>query len=244
MNKKIFIVSDIHGYYTELMKALEQAGFDRENENHVFISCGDLFDRGTENAKVYAFVQSLQRKILIKGNHEDMLSRILKEGNITDTDISNGTDVTVAELFGEDSIDAYGNFKTTAHTEKIREVMDFLDSMLNYYETECYVFTHGWLPIVFEGRYPKIDPSWRDVSDEEWNEARLLEWQQLYDVKALLDGKTIVCGHRASFLGHMFDCFREPDCSEPFYGEGMIAIDAGTVRSGRVNVLVIEESGN
>jgi hypothetical protein len=33
---------------------------------------------------------------------------------------------------------------------------------------------------------------------------------------------------------------REPDCSEPFYGNGIVAIDAGTVRSGRVNVFITE----
>lgn len=243
MKKTLFIASDIHGYYTELMKALKQAGFDSENENHVFVSCGDLFDRGSENAKVYSFVKGLKRKILIKGNHEDMLAQILKKGIITETDVANGTDMTVAEFFGEDSIDAYGNFHKTEHTEKVCEIMNFLDSMLNYYETERYVFTHGWLPIVFEGRYPTINPFWRTVSDEEWEEeVHLLEWHQLYEVRALLAGKTIVCGHRPARLGHMFDSFREPDCSEPFYGEGMIAIDAGTVRSERVNVLVIEES--
>ena len=245
MNKKIFAVTDVHGHFSELMAALNEAGFDRENENHIFLSCGDLFDRGTENAKVYAFVRNLPRKILIKGNHEDMLSLILNQGKITTTDVFNGTDITVAELFGEDSIDAYGILDKTAHIEKIDEVNDFLDSMVNYYETGNYVFTHGWLPIIFDGHYPKINPSWRNVPDSEWvDEVHLLEWQQLYDVNALLEGKTIVCGHRPARLGNMFDDFREPDCSEPFYGKGMIAFDAGTVRSGRVNVLVIDESEN
>ncbi|MBR7161223.1 MAG: hypothetical protein IKD07_02285, partial [Clostridia bacterium] len=188
----------------------------------------------------------LQRKILIKGNHEDMLAQILKQGRITGTHVSNGTDYTVAELFGEASIDAYGDFDRGAYAEKLGELRDFLDSMLNYYETERYVFTHGWLPIVIEGEYPRfrpvINPQWRNVPDSEWEEeTRLLEWQQLYPAKAMLDGKTIVCGHRASFLAHVFDPSREHDDSTPFYGDGMIAIDAHTVRSGRVNVIVIDE---
>ena len=243
MNQKIFVVSDVHGHYTEMMEALRLAGFDEKNEEHIFLSMGDLFDRGTENGKVYSFVKALPRKILLKGNHEDMLCRILREGNVTEADRANETDVTVKELFGEDSIDADGYFDRNAHLEKVSELLDFVGSMMNYYETEKYVFTHGWLPIVFEGRYPSVDQCFREASDEAWTEARLLEWQQLYDVRALLTGKTIVCGHRPSRLGYMFDSFREPDCSEPFYGEGMVAIDAGTVRSKRVNVLVIEEVG-
>ena len=51
----------------------------------------------------------------------------------------------------------------------------------------------------------------------------------------------MVVGHRPAELGRMFDPFREPDLSEPFYGKGMIAIDAYTVRSGRVNVLIAEQ---
>lgn len=238
MSKTLFVVSDIHGHYTEMMKALDRVGFDEKNEDHIFVSCGDLFDRGEENLRVYDFVRGLQRKILIRGNHEDMLSHTLKRGSITGTEVCNGTDITVTQMLGEDAVDANGCFDTTAHAAKIEEITAFIDSMVNYYETERYVFTHGWLPLSFEAHRVYISRSWRNASDSEWEEARLLEWQQTYSVGAVLDGKTIVCGHRPARLGYMFDSAREPDCSEPFYGEGIVAIDAGTVRSGRVNVLV------
>ena len=243
MNKKLFVAADIHGYFTALKKALDDAGFDEKNEDHVFVSCGDLFDRGDENTLVYEFVKGLPRKILVRGNHEDMLYQTLMRGNISETDRWNETDVTVAQILGEDAVDANGCFDVSAHAEKIHDLKEFIDSMVNYLESDKYVFTHGWLPIAFEGRRPYIAHTWRDASEAEWAEARLLEWQQLYSVGALVDGKTIVCGHRPARLAHMFDSLREPDCSEPFYGRGMIAIDAGTVRSGRVNVLVVEVSG-
>ena len=111
----------------------------------------------------------------------------------------------------------------------------------DYYETDEYVLTHGWVPIILEDRTPIIVPDWRDASSIEWGEARWLPWQQLYETNAKLEGKTIVCGHRPARMGVMFDQSREPDDSSIFYGEGMIAIDAGTVVSGRVNVLVIKE---
>ncbi|MBQ9745218.1 MAG: metallophosphoesterase [Clostridia bacterium] len=241
MKRKLFVASDIHGHYAELMRALENAGFDKDNEEHIFVSCGDLFDRGRENLRVYGFVKALERKILIRGNHEDMLLDVFKRGKITVTEVYNGTDVTLEELIGEDAIDANGRFDKMAHAAKIREMTDFIASMEDYFETENYVFTHGWLPIAFDERFPHVSESWRSASAEEWKDARFLEWQQLYNVGALLAGKTIVCGHRPARMGAMFDSSREPDCSEPFYGDGMIAIDAGTVRSGRVNVLVIEE---
>ena len=62
----------------------------------------------------------------------------------------------------------------------------------------------------------------------------------MYAADAMLEGKVIVCGHRATYIAHLFDESRATDCSDIFYGDGVIAIDAGTYRTGRVNVLVIE----
>jgi serine/threonine protein phosphatase 1 len=240
MSKKIFAVSDVHGHYSEMMSALCDAGFDADNADHVFISCGDLFDRGTENVRVYDFVKNLKHKILIRGNHEDMLRLALSNGRITGTDIYNGTDISIAEFLREEP-DENGFINKEAHADMVDELLSFIDSMDDYYETDNYVFTHGWLPIVFDDDdMPAINPCWRNSTPDEWKYARFLEWHQLYDAKAMLDGKTIVCGHRPARLGILFDMMREPDCSEPFYGNGIVAIDAGTVRSGRVNVFTTE----
>ena len=242
MGKKLFVVSDVHGHYTKMIKALDEAGFDPKNEKHVFISCGDLFDRGDENAEVYEFVKGLSRKILLRGNHEDNLVNALKRGHLTQDDVDNGTHITVSQLIGNDALDSERRLNVSMYGEKIEELISFIEIMADYYETEEYVFTHGWLPITFEDRTPRVDSSWRDVPREEWiQEAHVLEWQQLYSVGAVLKDKTLVVGHRPCEMGRMFDPFREPDLSEPFYGDGMIAIDAYTVKSGRVNVLVVEQ---
>ena len=37
--KKYFVVADIHSFYDEFMKALNDAGFDINNEDHILISC-------------------------------------------------------------------------------------------------------------------------------------------------------------------------------------------------------------
>ena len=87
---------------------------------------------------------------------------------------------------------------------------------------------------------PVINPCWRQTDAEGWAHARWLEWQQLYGAGAVLKAKTIVCGHRAARMGYQYDLARDPDCNEPFYGDGVIAIDGNTVRSGIVNVLVLK----
>ena len=210
------------------------------NEKHIFVCLGDLFDRGRENHAVYSYVKGLKHKILIKGNHEDSLLRILTEGKLIPDDFSNETDVTVKELLGNRAIDSNGIIDTSRHKEKIDELLMFITDMRDYYETEGYIFTHGWLPIIIDGRMPRLVEDFRDASESEWIEARLLGWHEVFAAGAVLDGKTIVCGHRPARLGYLFDDTRERDLCEPFFGEGVIAIDAGTVRSGVVNVLVIE----
>ena len=236
----LFVVSDVHGHYTELMEALSKAGFDKDNPTHYFVSCGDLFDRGTENARVYEFVTSLRRKFLIKGNHEDMLYNALDRGYITRNDAYNGTDITILEFLGGKSVDANGKINIKDNEEKVRKLKSFIDYMRNYYENERYIFVHGWVPVIFnEGNKPIANEKYRYATDYEWGDTRWYEWQQFYDAGATLKDKIIVCGHRPAYLGRMFDESRDPDCSEIFYGDGMIAIDALTYRSGKVNVLVI-----
>ena len=46
--KKYFVVSDIHGCYDELIKALNEVGFDETNPSHYLIDCGDFYDRGEQ----------------------------------------------------------------------------------------------------------------------------------------------------------------------------------------------------
>ena len=79
---KYFITADVHGYFSILESALNSAGFDRNNSEHFFVSLGDLLDRGPEPRECLQFVNSLDRKILIRGNHEDLMEEIV--GNIYD----------------------------------------------------------------------------------------------------------------------------------------------------------------
>ena len=54
--------------------------------------------------------------------------------------------------------------------------------------------------------------------------------------------KTLICGHMPTFLAGSHDPARADDDAGIFYGNGMIAIDAGTRDTHRVNVLVLEET--
>ena len=76
---KFFVISDVHSFYTPMKEALDAAGFDPDDEDHWLISCGDNFDRGSESVEVLRYLRRLQRKILIKGNHELLWRSIVLE---------------------------------------------------------------------------------------------------------------------------------------------------------------------
>lgn len=238
MKKKIFAISDVHGYAHAMIDALNEAGFESGNENHLLVCLGDCFDRGDGNEEVLSYLEKVPNKVLIRGNHEDMLLDTLRRGLDT-TDLANGSDLTISELFGEESVDAFGNI--TPPPEKLARVMRFIDSMLDYFETEHYVFVHGWVPIDAMTNPVSVLSDWRSAGKEEWTDARFLEWQQTYKKHLTIPGKVIVCGHRPAGLGHYFDPSRFATDHTTFFGDGVVAIDAYTYRTGFVNVFVVED---
>lgn len=241
--KRIFAVSDIHGHYTILKAALDEAGFNPEDDKHLLVVCGDLFDRGRENRKVYDFVRKLKNKVLVCGNHDERLLHIIQDKRINLCDIHNGTEVTVEEFFGAGIIGAWGELTFPKHGRMAGNLRRLIGTMADYYETEHYIFVHGWVPTTENERgEPELLADWRNADKAKWSEARFLGWNSLYGVNDMIPEKTIVCGHRPTRLAYTFDPSRELADSGIYYGENMIAIDVGTIRSGRVNVLVIEDS--
>ena len=83
-----------------MIKALNERGFDGENQDHIFVSLGDLLDRGPDPIKCLEFVNNLpkNRKILIRGNHEDLMEEALERGEFWAHDIHNGTDITCLKI--------------------------------------------------------------------------------------------------------------------------------------------------
>lgn len=236
-NKQFFVVSDIHGHYTLLKEALEKVGFDNENENHILICCGDYFDRGNENFEVLKFFERLKHKVLLRGNHEDLLLKLLQTGKVQPHNYINGTLITLENFFGKYSIDPTDDtICFSGKSRMIDRVCEFIEETVNYFETDKYVFVHGWLPDKAE------TPAERQkVSDAAWEKSRWIKWTEKYNGEKVLSDKILICGHMPTFYASRFDSNRLNDCSDIFYGNGLIAIDAGTYDSKKINVLIIED---
>lgn len=235
--KKLFVVSDVHGHYSILKAALDRAGFDPDNAAHLLVCCGDYFDRGDENVQVLHFFERLEHKVLLRGNHEDMLLELLTTGKMLPHQFINGTRSTLANFFGAHCLNPLDHtVDFTGQSGMVDRLCAFIGQTVDYYETEHYVFVHGWLP-----EKAKTARDRADADPEAWVRARCLGWiDQYYGYRPLPD-KTLICGHIPTFCFSEYDGLPNEYGDTIFYGNGIIAIDAGTFDSKRINILVLEE---
>lgn len=251
-----YAVADVHGFYEELKSALDEAGYFCDPEPHKLVVCGDLFDRGPSAVAMQEFIAEELEKdnaILIRGNHEDLMEDLVDNlahmPDLLDSHhATNGTVDSLLQLTEMPLLDVYyypalaqGKMRHTPFFKKI------LPAMRNYYETENYIFVHGWIPARPIGAYysPRSFqplPDWRNCGEKEWREARWFNGMHAWACGVREAGKTVVCGHRSAAFGHWEFEGRKDDFT-PFREEGILAIDACTVVSGRVNCVVLHENG-
>ncbi len=259
----LFAVSDVHGYYDETIKALTEAGFFDSDENRLVV-VGDALDRGEQPNETVDFLLGLHgqgRLVYIYGNHEELFYDCLQEiaaggiGRIASGashHYHNRTFHTLVRLSGLSLNEAilYPD-RLVARVKASDYYRLLLPSAVNYYETEKYVFCHGWIPLdvrivdmtaVFSYR-----ADWRDADEVEWHKARWRNGMEMCCMRGVKEpGKTVVCGHWNCSWGHARVseiCSERGDdaITTPFYADGIIAIDACTARWRRVNCIKIEE---
>jgi hypothetical protein len=259
----LFAVSDIHGYYDETIKALSEAGFFESDENRLVV-VGDALDRGTQPNEMVDFLLGLHRQgrlIYIYGNHEELFYNCLQEiaaGRIgmiasgMSHHYNNRTFHTLVALSGMSINEAILYPEELVARVKASDFYRLLlPTAINYYETEKYIFCHGWIPLDIEivdmMAVYSYNPDWRDADENEWHKARWRNGMEMCCMRGIKEkGKTIVCGHWNCSWGHARIsgiCSERGDdaVTTPFYADGIIAIDACTARWGRVNCIRIEE---
>lgn len=249
---KFFVTSDIHSAYTPLVNALNDRGFNPNNEDHWLVVCGDAFDRMGESNEVLHFLMSLKRKILVKGNHDILLEELCMREFPYSHDISNGTKKTVDDIGGA----GYGIPFDECCQTTWNKTAAYRGLLQNYFETKNYIFVHSWIPTNVEydgaskpwyttGKRSTWMEDWRNANDVEWEEAMWGNPFARWDQGLNKTGKTMVVGHWHCSTGHKMagHCDDEFEYAiwEPFYGDGIIAIDRCVAHTGELNVIVIED---
>lgn len=247
---KYFVLSDIHGFFKEFMDALIKAGYDKNDKNHCLVILGDLLDRGREPLACLEFVNSIppERKILIRGNHEDLMDEMLARGEYLSHDIHNGTFRTVVDLFK--SVEVPSIFY---QMQRYEPWIKYEESLVDYAEVGDYIFVHGWVPTWRENSSAKTrivlgKDFW---TPQAWRDARWTNGMEAWRYGSRFPNKTIVCGHwhcswgwsnirqeRKEFPQKNSSKFAES--FEPFVDDGIIAIDSCVAYTGFINCVVLD----
>ncbi len=260
--KKLFIFGDAHSYFDILMTALDEAGYDKENPDHILVSLGDLCDRGEQSKEILEFINSIpgDRKICIAGNHECLMERMIRRGVPTLHDEHNCTLLTAEQLTGETGDEAVLSMQNCDLWN------DYRKDWVWCAELNDMIFVHGWIPCdtTLTKNGLLLDATYR----ENWRESKPFDYERAAWINGMLawymgikePGKTIYCGHWHTSWGHanlhgdgkefqervetsyvMEDGRTWPYVRfDPFEDEGIVAVDACTVVSDKVNVVVRE----
>lgn len=250
--KKYFVISDIHGHYTIMKKDLFKAGYRKTNPDHILIVCGDLFDRGRENKKVFDFITSLpkSRVVLIRGNHEDLLEELVNRGYPKFFDIKNKTLNTiyqiVSEYYPNDNLVGDDIIRAFVKTDFYKFISN-KSNWVDWYELGKFIFVHSFIPLKDHAGTSSYSQNWRTESTarerylSRWGNPAKLYKEGLFKEEEK-NGKILVCGHwHTNELYEILDKdFSKTFC--PIYrSPHFIGIDACTSVTYRVNVLVIDE---
>ena len=78
-------------YFKEMFCDRVAASKIYQGKNYTDAHPFNYFDRGNENVEVLKFFERLQNKVLLRGNHEDLLLKLLQTGKVLPHHYINGT---------------------------------------------------------------------------------------------------------------------------------------------------------
>lgn len=271
MIKKYFIVSDVHSYYNVMVDALAKAGYNKDNPNHYLVFNGDIFDRGDGTLQLYNLVRNHKTNnvILIRGNHEQLMTECIERGEFFSHDWSNGTARSVCTIaLGrefKDNLDIYNQKIDPWGCCQIAKEMGVVkwinsDNWLNYLEIGPYIITHSFIPLDVHGLikpsrafydsvnyystpYPYFDymDNWRtEATPRDWAGCT---WGNPYTLYK--QGWFAHEEENGKYLisGHWgtSDYWNNWDKHDAFQNEHFIGLDATTALSHQINVAIITE---
>jgi serine/threonine protein phosphatase 1 len=208
MSGRLIAIGDIHGCKAAL-EAIWQA--IQPEPNDTVVTLGDYVDRGPDTKGVIDCLinyASQCKLVTLQGNHEEMMLNVVKHKQPPYRWLQYG---------GVDTLDSYGfvgDLKVIPQSH-----LDFLDSMVDYYESDGHIFVHA-----------NYDPA----LPMDQQSIHHLRWLKLTEVtpRPHNSGKRMILGHTHDRDGQILDLGHLVCIDTYCYGGGWLT--AMDVKTGQV----------
>lgn len=258
---KFFVVSDVHGHYSELRRALKRAGFKVTEPSHKLVVVGDSFDRGSESYELYKWLSKLIKKgkaIVLRGNHTYFFESVLNKTERGFNFQHNGLDKTIDSFmhqtrafemfllfnnleYNQESFDKFISHVSDSIQKEFPTIKEEIEALPDYFETQNYIFTHG---IIFNNQ------DFRNTPTSYWRKEN--HWAKPEDYATgywNMTGKTIVVGHldtetikRALKRREHLELVQDKPYHTLYVKQfDTFFLDGCTILTKRINVLIVED---
>ncbi|MGH1330297.1 MAG: metallophosphoesterase [Paracoccaceae bacterium] len=182
-----YVIGDIHGQIDMLKSAHARIAEDRKrigDEEAPIIHLGDLVDRGPESAGVIDLLltgaQNGKPWITLKGNHDRMFSRFLRQGIHHDARITSGLSWLDPRLGGTETLQSYGvpSSETAPQEAQALAAKSIPETHLNFIESLPLTYEAGPLLFVHAGIKPNIPLRSQEEDDLIWIRQGFLDHQE------------------------------------------------------------------
>ena len=203
--KRIFIISDLHGYYNLFLEFIKKVDLQKDD---LLINLGDSCDRGSQSyelyLKYYEMIKEGYNILHILGNHEDMILTAID--TLDESDIEHWY-----RNNGETTIESFCNVtglskKDFFDKEKNKFLIDFLSTFPTLIISDKSIFVHA-------AYNPDLLPEKQEEYFLIWNRQNF--WDRNFT------GKAIYFGHTPS---------KKDDNTIVYYPNNCTCIDLGTYR--------------
>ena len=178
--KRIFIISDLHGYYNLFLEFIKKVDLQKDD---LLINLGDSCDRGSQSYELYLKYYEMIKKgyniLHILGNHEDMILTAID--TLDESDIEHWY-----RNNGETTIDSFCNVtglskKDFFDKEKNKFLIDFLSTFPTLIISDKSIFVHA-------AYNPDLLPEKQEEYFLIWNRQNF--WDRNFTGKAIYFGHT------------------------------------------------------
>lgn len=215
---RTLLISDIHGYYDEMVSCLNNASFNPETDKLIFL--GDICDRGTKTLECIQYFNTLPNKVCLMGNHDLWLMYWLKQELHSRRQMdSMETAHWINTQGGRSTLDSINK-------ENYEFVLNFLENMLPYYTIQRDLFVHG-------GIYHKSKAEDNNLESIAWNRDMIKEarYHTLERDPFVENYDLVFCGHTPTqYFNH----------TEPVKYSNVWLIDTGICYGGKITAMDLE----